>query len=140
MRPTHFAINTSDVEVTKDFYRSVFDWTFRDIGVPGFVQVLDGENAMGAIQERRALVENPTLGFECTFGVSNVEETQHRVEAAGGRVLMGPETIPGVGQLLAFEDPGGNPVLAMQYDVREVRDPFQAKRGTSWDSSGPNTN
>ena len=71
IRPTHFAINTSDLESTKDFYHSVFDWEFRDIGAPGFVQILDGENAMGSIQERRALVENPTLGFECTFGLSS---------------------------------------------------------------------
>ena len=29
---------------------------------------------------------------------------------------MEPSTIPGVGHLLAFQDPGGNPALAMQYD------------------------
>lgn len=117
-RPTHFAINTDDVDATMSFYDSVFGWQFRDIGAPGFMQILDvdGETAMGSIQQRRALVENPTLGFECTFGVDDVHETRRRVEAAGGRILMGPATIPTVGHLLAFEDPGGNPVLAMQYD------------------------
>lgn len=100
------------------FYTEVFGWQFRDIGAPGFVQVLDddGETAMGAIQERRALVDGPTLGFECTFGVDNIEETLRRVESAGGRVLMPPTEVPTVGHLLAFEDPGGNPVLAMQYE------------------------
>ena len=29
---------------------------------------------------------------------------------------MEKSIIPSVGHLLSFEDPGGNPVLAMQYD------------------------
>lgn len=50
------------------------------------------------------------------FGVENVDETLNRVIEAGGKILMDKSTIPGVGHLLAFEDPGGNPALVMQYD------------------------
>ena len=119
-RLTHFAINTDDVDATRAFYASVFDWQFQEYGPPGFVQVLDetGESPMGAIQQRRALLENePTRGFECTFGVDDVGEIRRRVVAAGGRILMERFTITNVGHLLAFEDPGGNPVLAMEYDT-----------------------
>ena len=58
-RLTHFAINTDDVDATRAFYGSVFGWEFRKYG-PGFVQVLDesGEKAMGAIQERRHLLDS----------------------------------------------------------------------------------
>lgn len=117
-RLTHFAINTDDVGATQTFYGSVFGWQFREYG-PGFVQILDesGEAAMGAIQERRQLLDGqPTLGFECTIGVDNVDYVSERALAAGGRILMEKSTIPGVGHLMAFEDPGGNPFLAMQYD------------------------
>ena len=73
---------------------------------------------MGSIQQRRQLLEDaPTLGFECTFGVDDVDLTRERVIAAGGKVLMDKATIPSVGHLLAFEDPGGNPALVMQYDT-----------------------
>ncbi len=118
-RLTHFAINTDDVEATQAFYGSVFDWQFRDYGEAGFVQILDasGETPMGAIQQRRQLLDNaPTLGFECTFGVESVDTVRERVLAAGGKILMEKSTIPGVGHLLAFEDPGGNPALVMEYD------------------------
>lgn len=119
-RLTHFAINTTDVEATRAFYEAVFGWQFQEYGPPGFLQVLDEEreSPMGAIQQRRDLLGNePTRGFECTFGVDDVDEVQRRVAAAGGRILMEKFTITNVGHLIAFEDPGGNPVLAMQYDA-----------------------
>lgn len=117
-RLTHFAINTDDVEGTQAFYGSVFGWTFREYGPPGFLQILDDDGeTMGAIQSRRDLIEGtPTLGFECTFGVDDIDAVHDRVIAAGGRILMEKATIPGVGHLLAFQDPGGNPALAMHYD------------------------
>lgn len=116
---THFAINTDDVEATQAFYTSVFGWQFRAYGPPGFVQILDesGTSPVGSIQQRRDLLDDaPTRGFECTFGVDDVEAIREQVLAAGGRVLMEIAEIPQVGRLLAFEDPGGNPVLAMQYE------------------------
>lgn len=118
-RLTHFAINTDDVEATSAFYGSVFGWQFRDYGPPGFVQILDdsGDQPMGAIQQRRQLLDDePTRGFECTIGVDDVERTREAILAAGGRILMEKYTISNVGHLIAFEDPGGNPVLAMEYD------------------------
>lgn len=118
-RLTHFAINTDDVDGTQAFYGSVFGWQFREYGPAGFVQILDenGTEAMGSIQQRRQLLDDaPTRGFECTFGVDDVEAARERILAAGGRILLEKSTIPQVGHLLAFEDPGGNPALAMQYD------------------------
>jgi predicted enzyme related to lactoylglutathione lyase len=118
-RLTHFAINTDDVDATQAFYGSVFGWQFQDYGPAGFVQILDesGEAPMGAIQQRRQLLDDaPTRGFECTFGVENVEAIRERILAAGGKILMEKSTISKVGHLIAFEDPGGNPALAMEYD------------------------
>lgn len=118
-RLTHFAINTDDVAATQAFYATVFGWQFRQYGPPGFVQILDESGAapIGAIQQRRQLLADaPTLGFECTFTVDDVASTRAQVVAAGGRILMEKFTIPQVGHLIAFEDPGGNPALAMEYD------------------------
>ena len=119
-RLTHFAINTDDVEQTQVFYGSVFGWEFQDYGPPGFVQILDedGRTPMGAIQQRRQLlVDGPTRGLECTFGVDDVDATKERIVAAGGTILMEKSTISNVGHLIAFQDPGGNPALAMEYDT-----------------------
>lgn len=119
-RLTHFAINTDDVEGTRAFYGSVFGWQFQEYGPPGFLQILDedGTAPMGAIQQRRDLLDGqPTRGFECTFGVDDIALLRERVLAAGGDVLMETFTITNVGHVMAFKDPGGHPVLAMEYDA-----------------------
>lgn len=118
---SHFALNTHDVEATRSFYESVFGWTFTAYGPPGFYQIRTGtedEPGMrGALQERRELVEGmPTIGAECTFAVDDVDAIRDKVASAGGTILMDRFTISQVGHLIAFKDPGGNPILAMQYD------------------------
>jgi predicted enzyme related to lactoylglutathione lyase len=118
-RLTHFAINTDDIERTQAFCGSVFGWEFQEYGPPGFVQIMDetSQTPMGAIQQCRQLLDDePTRGFECTFGVDDVGITRERIVAAGGKILMEKFTISNVGHLIAFQDPGGNPALAMEYD------------------------
>lgn len=118
---THFAINADDVDASRTFFEAVFGWTFNAYGPPDFFQIDtggDGTVPMGALQSRRDLVEGrPTLGLECTFAVEDVDETYRRVVEAGGQILMERFTISRVGHLIAFADPSGNPILAMQYDT-----------------------
>jgi predicted enzyme related to lactoylglutathione lyase len=118
---THFAINADEFDSSREFYESVFGWAFKPYGPPGFFQIQTGTDddpgTLGAIQERRQLLEDlPTRGFECTFAVDDVNATRQAVLDAGGTVLMERSTISHVGHLIAFEDPSGNPVLAMEYD------------------------
>lgn len=116
---THFAINTDDVEATQEFYAAVFGWKFQEYGPPGFMQILDesGTTPMGAIQQRRELLDGEvTRGFECSFGVDDVDAVREKIVGVGGKILMEKFTISNVGHLIAFEDPGGNPVIAMEYD------------------------
>jgi len=118
---SHFAINADDVEASRAFYESVFGWSFHAWGPPGFYQIQTGTGdepgVRGALQERRQLLDGgPTTGLECTFAVDDVDATRARIVAGGGRIVMERFTISGVGHLIAFEDPAGNAVLAMQYD------------------------
>jgi uncharacterized protein len=118
---SHFAINADDVPASRTFYESVFGWTFSAWGPPGFFQIQTGTDAepgpQGAIQQRRELVPGaPTVGLECTFAVDDVDATAQAVRRAGGTILMDRFTISGVGHLIFFQDPAGNPIGAMQYD------------------------
>lgn len=117
---THFAINSDDVERDKAFYERVFGWTFSAFGPPGFYRIAtgDGPHAVGgAIQARRELVEGTrTIGYECSMAVDDVDAVVETVRGAGGTVLMERTTITGVGHLVAFADPSGNVVLAIDYD------------------------
>lgn len=114
----HFAINADDVQRARRFYEQVFGWTFRPWGPPDFYQITDaGRGLMGALQERRELSPGQrTNSFETTMGVDDLKAVLAAVEAGGGRILMPPFRIEGVGELAYFEDTEGNIVGAMQYE------------------------
>ncbi len=114
----HFAINASDVPAAQRFYRAVFDWGFTPWGPPGFFHIETGDPALrGALQQRRDLVPGrPVHGLEGTFAVPDVVAVQRAALRAGGRVLMEPTTIAGVGELVWLADPDDNVIGAMRYD------------------------
>ena len=118
----HFAINADNVPRAKKFYERVFGWQITAWGPPNFYQVgttRDGEQAgiFGALQKRRELVAGTrTIGYECTIGVSSIDDTAKAVLANGGLVVMDKSVIVGVGTLMFFGDTEGNVFGAMQYD------------------------
>ena len=114
----HFAINADDVQRARRFYEDVFDWRFDPWGPPNFYQVKNaGQGLRGALQERRALVPGVrATGYETSFGVEDLKGTIAAVERNGGKIVMQPYRIEGVGELIYFEDCEGNLVGAMQYD------------------------
>ncbi|MEE3103556.1 MAG: VOC family protein [Actinomycetota bacterium] len=124
MTPTpvaHFAINADDVDRAKAFYSKVFGWEFTSGGWPEFFHIDTGTeepgHPVGSLQRRRAIVEGrPIHGFECTIAVSDLGAVTDAAEAAGGRIVMDPYSIPGVGTLIFVEDTEGNLVGAMHYD------------------------
>lgn len=114
----HFAINADNVSRAKQFYERVFGWTFDPWGPPDFYQVKTaGSGLLGALQGRRDLVAGIRIvGFEASFGVEDLAATLAAVVASGGKVIMQPYRIDGVGELAYFEDTEGNLVGAMQYE------------------------
>jgi predicted enzyme related to lactoylglutathione lyase len=116
----HFAINTDDVESTRAFYEAVFGWNFKAYGPPGFYQIHTGSEPvalLGVLQARRALAPGiQTRGFECTIAVASLDRTEALLRAQGAKIVLERSTIPQVGHLLFFEDPGGNFVGAIEFD------------------------
>jgi uncharacterized protein len=117
----HFAINADDVPATRRFYEQTFGWRFTAWGPPDFYRISAGDGpgpVLGALQKRRELVPGqPTIGYECTIPVADVDAVARAVTANGGRVLMEKTTIAGVGDLIFFADPSGNVAGAMRYDA-----------------------
>jgi predicted enzyme related to lactoylglutathione lyase len=112
----HFAINADDVDRAAAFYTAVLGWTFTPWGPPGFLKVDGAGEVVGALQQRRDLDGRRATGFECTVPVPDLDAVAAAVVAHGGRIVMEPSTIAGVGRLLFFADPEGNVAGAMQYD------------------------
>ncbi len=114
----HFAINADDVQRAKNFYEQAFGLDFTPWGPPDFYQIKNvGDGIQGALQERRELVPGTRANtFETTFGVDSIADTISAVEANGGKIVMQPFHIEGVGELIYFEDTEGNICGAMQYE------------------------
>jgi predicted enzyme related to lactoylglutathione lyase len=96
----------------------VFGWTFDPWGPPDFYQIKNaGQGLFGALQHRRELKPGVRMaGYEASLGVEDLKVTLAAVEANGGRILMAPYRIDGVGELAYFEDTEGNLVGAIQYE------------------------
>jgi predicted enzyme related to lactoylglutathione lyase len=113
---THCAINADDVEASLRFYKALFGWDFEPYGPPGFFRMEREAGPIVALQQRRDLGGVRMTGFECTVAVDDVDAVAAAVVECGGRIVMERATIPGVGDLIFFEDPNGNVVGAIRYE------------------------
>jgi uncharacterized protein len=117
----HFSIGCDDVERAKRFYESVFAWHIAAWGPPGYYLILPSypdRTVTGDLYERD---ERPTGtgrggGFECTFGVEDLDKIAAAVVANGGTIDTPEVRIEGVGNVLYFIDTEGNRAAAMKYD------------------------
>jgi len=116
-RLRHFAINADDVQRAREFYETVLGWTFSPWGPPDFYQIKNaGPGLLGALQQRRTLqAERHTNSFECSVAVEDIRGTLAAAKANGGRILMQPYLIEGIGEIGYFEDTEGNLCGVAQY-------------------------
>ena len=108
--PAHEKINyveypCRDLDATKTFFRKVFAWTFEDYG-PDYAAFAD-QGLDGGFY-RSELAANTSIGSALiVFYSDRLEETQAKVEAAGGKILKPIFSFPG-GRRFEFTEPSGN--------------------------------
>ena len=112
----HVAINADDLEATRTFYESVAGWRFDPWGPPGFYRTEPAEGPLVALQARRTFADGTGAPAEITLAVDDVAAAIAAAVAAGGRVLMDPTVLAGVGELAFVADPSGTPVGLMRFD------------------------
>lgn len=94
-----------DIEATKRFFRTVFDWSFEDYG-PDYTafsnQGIDGgfyKSELAATTEKGSAL--------IVFYSKELEGTQSKIVAAGGEIIRPIFSFPG-GRRFHFSDPNGN--------------------------------
>ena len=92
----------TDLPATKDFYRTVFGWTFTDYG-PAYTAFEDGHMQGGFAQGL------PGVGGAPLAVIFNkdLEAARERVARGGGRIVQEIFSFPG-GRRFHFADPSGN--------------------------------
>ncbi len=112
----HHAINyvefaTSDIEKTKQFYSTVFGWSFQDYG-PDYISF--GKSAAGVdggFRKGEAGAEAGTGAPLIVLYSKDLKATEDAVAAAGGSIVVPTFEFPG-GRRFHFSDGAGN-VLAV---------------------------
>ncbi len=117
-RPLHFEIHADDVQRAREFYGSVFGWTFEDwsefAGMP-YLGATTGEEGQpginGAIMQRMSPgggPGSPVNGAVLTLGATDYDAAHDAILAAGGAEALPKYALPGMAWQGYFLDTEGN--------------------------------
>ena len=95
----------SDLGSTKSFFEKAFGWSFTDYG-PAYCAFSD-EGLDGGFYEADLAASTQKGSALIVFYSANLEETQAKVERAGGRIIKPIFSFPG-GRRFHFTEPSGN--------------------------------
>ncbi len=95
----------TNLEKVKHFFSELFGWSFTDYG-PEYT-CFAGEGINGGFY-RSDLVSSTDRGAALlVFYSENLEQTEQKIEKAGGRIVKPTFSFPG-GRRFHFSDPNGN--------------------------------
>ncbi len=96
---------TQDIEVTKAFFKTVFDWSFEDYG-PDYI-AFSNAGLEGGFYKSELNVSTEKGSALIIFYSSALEKTQSKIVEAGGEIIRPIFSFPG-GRRFHFSDPNGN--------------------------------
>jgi predicted enzyme related to lactoylglutathione lyase len=102
----HWEIGARDANKLQAFYAALFDWKI-DAGNPmeyGMVHAGGSGGIDGGIMNAKGEETYLTIYVQ----VSDLQDYIDRAESLGGRAVLEPTPIPGVGSIAAFRDPEEN--------------------------------
>ena len=108
-RPVHFESLADDPQKVAAFYESVLGWkiaAWEGGGEPYWLITTGAEGTPGidgAIMHRN--FPQPVIN---TIEVDSLQEKLDKVAEAGGKLVLGPNDVPAVGQHAYCSDPEGN--------------------------------
>jgi predicted enzyme related to lactoylglutathione lyase len=111
---------TSDTQGATEFYGSLFGWKVdtMDMGTGPYHVVKIGDTAVGGIMGKPpgAPASMPSM-WGCYVTVDDVDKTLAKVRSLGGKVLMEPTEVKGVGRMAVIQDPQGAALSVITYSM-----------------------
>jgi len=101
----YLELPAKDIYATKAFFEDVFNWTFTDYGdeYTSFTE----ERLKGGFYKSNKQSSTENGAALIVFYSSDLEETQNKVEKAGGKIVKPIFSFPG-GRRFHFTEPSGN--------------------------------
>ncbi len=106
-----------DLTATKKFFTEAFGWKFKDYG-PEYTSFLD-EGLDGGFYQSDLASTTENGGALVVFFSEQLEETQAKVESAGGLITKPIFSFPG-GRRFQFTEPSGNEFAVWSYDPDDL--------------------
>lgn len=97
--------SASNFDATKAFFETVFGWSFTDYG-PDYI-AFSGAGLDGGFYKSELSASTRKGSALIVFFSNNLEQTQSKIESAGGEILQSIFDFPG-GRRFHFSDPNGN--------------------------------
>ncbi len=94
-----------NIEATKDFFTTVFGWSFVDYG-PEYT-AFSNEGLDGGFFQSDLSASTENGSALIVFYSKNLEQTQAKIEGSGGSIIKPIFSFPG-GRRFHFVDPNGN--------------------------------
>lgn len=127
--PCWYELGTSDPDAAASFYQRILGWSVGDSGMEGFDYRLAkvGDNAVAGLMNNGGQPGNPPPNWLVYYASDDIAVSCARITAAGGKVLKGPEMIPGTGLYAVVTDPQGAHFGMIQPDMSGMSAEDRAK-------------
>jgi len=111
---------TSDARAATEFYGSLFGWKVEVMPMPegNYHVVKVGDTSVGGIMAFPAAQGGMPPAWGCYVTVNDVDATARQCLSLGGKVVHGPQDIPGVGRFAVIVDPQGAALNVITYAPR----------------------
>ena len=99
-------LNTRAVSTAKEFYRSLFDWTFEDDPSGAYTSIRNGENLNGGMIELSPEWGDVPSHWRPYFAVADCDDSLATIKEQGGQVHVESVEVP-AGRFAVVADPQG---------------------------------
>ncbi|MGD8970577.1 MAG: VOC family protein [Desulfobacterales bacterium] len=110
---------TSDPVAAKEFYRQLLGWEMEEMSMENmtYTVVKAAGEAIGGIMNIPPEASGAPPHWGAYITVDNVDQTASFAESLGGKIMMAPRDIPGVGRFAVIQDPLGAVVSLITYSM-----------------------
>ena len=108
---------TPDPESAKIFYSKVFGWSTRDREMPNgtYTTCQVDQHSVAGIMKTPADAPSMPPAWGCYVTVKDVDATLALAASLGGRTLVPPTVVTGVGRMAVLQDPQGAVLSIITY-------------------------
>ena len=116
-----FECGSRDAAKAKAFYTQLFGWEAMDMPMPGtggmYTTLKAGDDVIAGLYGLEGpMFEGVPSHWATYVAVEDVDETLKRAVAQGGKAMMGPMDVPGVGRMAFLQDPTGAAIAVAKFE------------------------